>query len=98
HATEKSIEELGDKVTDEERTNVDAAIEALKAALETDDVEDITAKTQALGEISGQIAQKAYEQAQSEEGPAAGAETETAQANDDDVVDADFEEVKEDDK
>ena len=98
HATEKSIEELGDKVTDEERTNVDAAIEALKAALEMDDVEDITAKTQALGEISGQIAQKAYEQAQSEEGPATGAETETAQANDDDVVDADFEEVKEDDK
>ncbi len=98
HATEKSIEELGDKVSDEERTNVDAAIEALKAALETEDIEDITAKTQALGEISGQIAQKAYEQAQSEEGPAAGAETETAQANDDDVVDADFEEVKGDDK
>jgi molecular chaperone DnaK len=99
HATQKSIEELGDKVTDEERANVDSAIEALTAALETDDVEEISAKAQALGEISGQIAQKAYEQAQqAEEGAGASAETETAQANDDDVVDADFEEVKEDDK
>ena len=101
HATEKSVEELGDKVSDEERTSVDTAIADLKQALETDDVEDITAKSEKLGEVSGQIAQRAYEEAQKSEdaaGGAPGAETETAQANDDDVVDADFEEVKEDDK
>ena len=101
HATEKSVEELGDKVSDEERASVDTAIADLKQALETDDVEDITAKSEKLGEVSGQIAQRAYEEAQKSEdaaGGAPGAETETAQANDDDVVDADFEEVKEDDK
>ena len=59
-------------------------------------LDDITAKTQKLAEVSGQIAQKAYEaqQAQGEAQPQA--EPETAQADDDNVVDADFEEVKDD--
>ncbi len=103
HATEKSITELGDKVSDEERSSAEAAIADLKQALEGDDVEDITAKTQKLGEVSGQIAQRAYEEAQ-KEGEAATAEAqgegaaETASADEDNVVDADFEEVKEDEK
>ena len=101
HATQKSIDELGDKVSDEERSSAEAAIADLKQALEGEDVEDITAKTQALGEVSGQIAQRAYEEAQ-KEGEAAAAESqaggETASADDGDVVDADFEEVKEDEK
>ncbi len=99
HATQKSIEELGEKVSDEERSNVDAAIAELKAALETDDVESITAKTQTLGELSGQIAQRAYEEAQQSgdgEAEEPQPETETAQAGEDNVVDADFEEVKDD--
>ena len=96
HATQKSVEELSEQVTEEERGNIDSAIAALKAALELDDVEDITAKTAALGELSGAIAQKAYEKAQA--GTPDGAQPETANADNDDVVDADFEEVKEDDK
>jgi len=98
HATQKSIEELGEKVSSEERSNVEAAIEELKKALETDDVGDITAKTEKLGELSVQIAQRAYEAAQQAEAGAAGEaqpEAETAGA-DDNVVDADFEEVKDD--
>lgn len=103
HATEKSITELGDKVSDEERSSAEAAIADLKQALEGDDVEDITSKTQKLGEVSGQIAQRAYEEAQKED-EAATAEAqgegaaETASADEDNVVDADFEEVKEDEK
>ena len=103
HATEKSITELGDKVSDEERSSAEAAIADLKQALEGDDVEDITSKTQKLGEVTGQIAQRAYEEAQ-KEGEAATAEAqaegaaETASADEENVVDADFEEVKEDEK
>jgi molecular chaperone DnaK len=97
HATQKSVEELSEQVTEEERGNIDSAVAALKTALETDDVEDITAKTAALGELSGAIAQKAYEQAQAAgaAGEAGAAEAETATADNDDVVDADFEEVTE---
>ncbi len=101
HATQKSIEELGDKVSDEERSSAEAAIADLKQALEGDDVEDITAKTQKLGEVSGQIAQRAYEEAQKESEAAAGSaqpDGENASADEGEVVDADFEEVKEDEK
>ncbi|TDJ65216.1 MAG: molecular chaperone DnaK [Proteobacteria bacterium] len=97
HATQKSIEELGDKVSDEERENITTAIADLNQALESDDVADIEAKTQKLGELSGQIAQRAYEAEQTAAGTKdASAETETAAAGDENVVDADFEEVKDD--
>jgi molecular chaperone DnaK len=100
HATQKSVDDLAEQVTEEERGNINSAIEALKTALESDDVEDITAKTAALGELSGALAQKAYEKAQAsgEAGKPGDAQDETANADNDDVVDADFEEVKEDDK
>lgn len=102
HATQKSIEELGDKISEEERSNAESAIEELKQALDGDDVEDITAKTQKLGEVSGQIAQRAYEEAQKEgEAAATGGpqpENESATTEGESVVDADFEEVKEDEK
>ena len=99
HATEKSIEELGEQVSAEEKTEVEGAIAALKTALEGDDVADIEAKTQTLGELSGKIAPRAYEaQAQQEAANAnpAAEEAATAGADDGDVVDADFEEVKDD--
>ena len=100
HATEKSVEELGEQVSAEEKTEIEGAIAALKTALEGDDAAEIEAKSQALGELSGKIAQRAYE-AQAQQEGAAGAEApgdEGASANVDegDVVDADFEEVKED--
>ncbi len=100
HATRKSLEELGDKVSEDERKEVDAAIADVEKALEGEDAADINAKAQRLGEVSGKIAQKAYEATQAEGGGAkseGGADTETASA-DDNVVDADFEEVKDDKK
>jgi len=100
HATEKSLEDLGDKVTPEERAQVEAAVSDLKDALKTDDKELLETKSKALAEASASLAQKAYEQAQQEAGgPAAadaGAGGAEGGAADDGVVDAEFEEVKED--
>lgn len=97
HATEKSINELGDQVSAEEKAEIETAIGALKTALEGDDTADIEAKTQALGELSGKIAQRAYEAQAAEAGDggsAKGDEPHGKAADDGDVVDADFEEVK----
>ena len=97
HATEKSLSDLGDQVPDEEKTAIEGAISELKTALEGDDLEDIKAKSEALMQASMKLGEMAY-QAQQEaggdgDGPAA------AQADGaDDVVDADFEEVDDDDK
>ena len=98
HATEKSLKDLGDKVEAGEKEAIDVAIAELKTATEGDDKDAIEAKTQALTEAAGKIAEKAYAQSQ-EAGSAEGApEGEQAQATDDEVVDAEFEEVKEDNK
>jgi len=102
HATTKSLTDLGDKVSTEDKTAIEAAIEALKAESKSDDKAAIEAKTQTLAELSGKIAQQAY-------GAASGADaegfTEAAQAAEAaqektkdkpaDVVDAEFEEVVE---
>ncbi len=100
HASKKSLEDLGENVEDEERQDIESAIETLEKAIEGDDVDDITAKTQHLAELSGKIAQKAYEAqaAESAEGEGAAEATENTQEGEDDgnVVDADFEEVKDD--
>ncbi len=93
HATEQTIKDLGDKVDDAEKAAIEAAIEELREAAKGESLEEITTKTQALTELSGQLAQKAY--AESAE---AGEGGEQAEAADDDVVDAEFEEVKDDDK
>ena len=99
HATTKSLEELGDKVGTNEKTSVEAAIEDLKQTLKEDDKTEIETKTKTLEELFGKLAQQAYSQ-----GEAQGAEgfTEAAQKaadnqpNDDrdNVVDAEFEEIK----
>jgi molecular chaperone DnaK len=98
HATQKSMEELGDKVSDEEKADIEASIEALKEVMKGDDKEAIEAKTKDLTEKSGKLAERLYAQ-KAEEGGEAAPEAEQASANpgaDDDVVDAEFEEVKED--
>jgi molecular chaperone DnaK len=95
HSTEKSIKDLGDKVEADEKAAAEAAITELKAALEGDDKDAIEAKTQALTEAAGKIAEKAYAEKAAEAGAQPGdGQTEDAAA-DDDVVDAEFEEVKE---
>jgi molecular chaperone DnaK len=94
HSAKKMLEEAGDKATDEEKAAVEAAIGELEEALKGDDKDDIEAKTKALTEASHSIAEKMYaEQAAQAEGADASAE-----AADDDAVDAEFEEVKDDDK
>ena len=94
HATEKSLEDLGEKVEAEERAKVESAVSDLKEALTGDDKEVIETKLSALAEASAPMAQKAYEAAAAEGGEAG---AEGAQAADDGVVDAEFEEVKDDD-
>jgi len=98
NATEKSIEELGEQVTAEEKTAIEAAVTELKEVVKEGDKEAIEAKTTALTELSGKLAERAYAQQAGAEGtPEGGVEQPTADA-DDSVVDAEFEEVKDDDK
>ncbi|PCH85814.1 MAG: molecular chaperone DnaK [Piscirickettsiaceae bacterium] len=95
HATEKSIEEMGDKVEESEKADIDTAIEALKEAVKGDDKAVIEEKTEALTALSGKLAEKMYADA----GAAEGAAEPTSEGESaDDVVDAEFEEVKDDDK
>ncbi|KQV10533.1 Fe-S protein assembly chaperone HscA [Rhizobium sp. Root1203] len=96
HSSEKSLKDYGDKVSEADRTAISDAIAALKSATEaTDpDAEDIKAKTQTLMEVSMKLGQAIYE-AQQAEGGSADA---SAEGGDDNVVDADYEEVKDDDR
>ena len=94
HATKKSMAEAGDKLTDDEKQPVLDAIAALESVLGSDDQEEIEAKTKALTDASAKIAEKLYAAAD------AGAQATDAggRSADDDVVDAEFEEVKDDEK
>jgi len=76
HGTEKSIKDLGDKVEADEKAAAETAIVELKAALEGDDKAVIEAKTEALTEAAGKIAEKAYAEQQ---GAAEGAQPESGQ-------------------
>ncbi len=100
HATRKSMEELGDKLEAEEKSNIEAAIKELEEAIKGDDKADIEAKTQKLTEASGKMAERLYAQQQPEGAAQAGGGTEgsTETAKDEDVVDAEFEEIKDDKK
>ena len=98
NAAEKSLTDLGDQVEAEDKSNIEAAIAALKTALEGTDKDDIAAKTEALTAAAGKLAEKAYAaNAEGEEGPVDANAEPSANANDD-VVDAEFEEVKDDKK
>ena len=97
HATTKAMEDLGDKVSGEERAKVESAANDLKEALKGDDLAAIEAKTKALADASGDIAQRAYQEAQQKE-EGAGERASAGSGDDADVVDADFDEVDESDK
>jgi len=96
HASEKSLKELGEKASGEERHAVESAISDLKSAMERDEKDAIEAKTAALAQASAAIAQKLY--AQQGEQEAAGGGTGDADSPSEGVVDAEFEEVDEDRK
>ncbi|MBT8047856.1 MAG: molecular chaperone DnaK [Xanthomonadales bacterium] len=93
HATRSSLKEMGDKVSDDERKNVESAIEQVEEAMKGDDKQAIESAVEKLSEAGQVIYQKAAEQAQSQEQAEAGDEPAS-----DDVVDAEFEEVDGDKK
>ncbi|MDX1756973.1 MAG: molecular chaperone DnaK [Marinobacter sp.] len=99
HTVRKTLDDAGDKVSDGEKESIEAAIKELEEALAGSDKEDIEAKTQKLTEVSSELAQKMYaEQAeQAQQGAAQDAGATQSEAADD-AVDAEFEEVKDDDK
>ncbi len=102
YATEKSIKEMGDKIDDATKTDVESAIASLKTAIETEDTEEIKRLSETLTQTSHKLAEAMYQQASQAQGEAGGDGTDGpsgqgAGAADDDVVDADFEEVKEED-
>ncbi len=95
HSTEKSVKEYGDKVSAEDKAAIEAAVVELKGVIDGDDAEVIREKTDALAQASMKLGEAMYKASQAEaEAQAAG----DAAEDDDDVVDADFEEVKDDDK
>ena len=98
HNIEKAVADLGDEVTADEKSAIDDATKALKEAMDKGSVEDINAKSEALMNAAGPVMQKAYSK-MSGEGAAAGASaggTNDSAPKDDNVVDADFQEVKDD--
>jgi molecular chaperone DnaK len=92
HSTEKSLAEFGDKVGEAEKSAIEQARADLKAALETENVEDIKAKTQALTQASMKLGEAMYA-AQQAAGGAEGEQPAAGGQADDGVVDAEFEEV-----
>ncbi len=109
HATEKSVEDLGDQVSAEEKASIEAAVAAVKEAVKTDNLAEIEEKTKSLAELSGKLAERVYgQQAEAGQAAADGASQDASSQGDgqpksktggnDDVVDAEFEEVKDDNR
>ena len=99
HATRKTLEESADKVEPDEKGAIESALSELEEALKGDDKDDIEAKTRALTEASGSLAQRMYEEQASAaggEGPDSGSATDASAEPD--AVDAEFEEVRDDRK
>lgn len=96
HATRKQLEEVGDNLDSAEKEKIEAAIGELETAVKSNDKEQIEAKQQALIEASAKLMEAAQQQGQAAGGADAGAQQQSKQ--DDDVVDAEFEEVKDDEK
>lgn len=101
HATKKSMDDLGDKVEEQEKKDIEAAIADLEEELKGDNKEAITEKTTKLTEVAGKLAEKAYaqEQASAEAGANEAPEaTDNANTDGEDIVDAEFEEVEDEKK
>lgn len=102
HAVSKTLKEAGDKVSASDKTAIEQAIEALKEAIKTDDKDQIEAKTKTLTDASAKLAEQMYAQGAQAGGPQAsqqpGEGEEGAQKKQENVVDAEFEEVKGEDK
>ncbi|WP_101759801.1 molecular chaperone DnaK [Oceanicoccus sp. KOV_DT_Chl] len=97
NATKKTLEEAGDKATDEEKSAIEAALAEAETAVTGDDSAAMEAATQKLTEASSSLAQKLYaEQAAAAEAAGGAEQADSSDEASDDAVDAEFEEVKED--
>ena len=92
HAVEKSLKDLGDKVEADEKKRIEEAVSALREAMKGEDKAAIEAKTEALTEVSGKLAERVYAQQQGQQASAEGA-AEKHEGAKEEVVDAEFEEV-----
>jgi molecular chaperone DnaK len=101
YSTERSIRDLGDKVDESTKSKVEDAVAALRKAMEGNDAGEIKRLSEELTQQSHKLAEAMYQQAsrgEQETGQEAGGDASGAKAQEEDVVDADFEEVKEDKK
>ncbi|MDR9438455.1 MAG: molecular chaperone DnaK [Halomonas sp.] len=98
HAARKTLEEAGDKASDEEKQAIETAATELEEAIKGDDKDDIQAKLDTLTEASGNLAQKMYAEQGDAAGEAGEAGGEAGAKQEDDVVDAEYEEVNDDQK
>lgn len=98
HSTKQLLDEHKDEVSDDEKTAIEAAITELKEAMKADDKEAIDTKVQSLSEVAQPLAEKAQAKVATDAGGDGFTDAANAGAQDADVVDADFEEVKDDDK
>jgi len=97
HAAEKSLKDFADKVSAADKSAIEAAVTALRSALEGDEAETIKARTDDLVQASMKLGEAMYKAQQGEGGAAPGGEA-GAHAHEDDVIDADFKEVGGDEK
>ncbi len=98
HSSEKTLSELGDKVAEADKGTMDSAMAELKSALEGEDAAAIKAKTEALAQVSMKLGEALYKEQAGASGDAAGGEESSGKASgEEDVVDADFEEVEDED-
>ena len=93
--SEKTLEEVGDKLPDTDKKPVEDAVAELKAAKEADNLDDMKTKKEALEKVAQELAVKLYQQAAPEQGAQA---ADGAASNDDNTVDGDFEDVSDDKK
>ena len=94
----KSLADYGDKLDAAEKEKIEAALKEAEEAVKGDDKAAIDAKAEALGAASQKLGEMVYAQAQAEAQAGESAQAESSAKKDDDVVDADFEEVKDDKK
>jgi molecular chaperone DnaK len=99
HAVTKSMKEAGDKVPADEKQAIEKAIESLKEVLKGNDKDLIDSKTKELADASGKMAERVYAQGQTQGAPGGTTEEQTSEKpQGENIVDAEFEEVKDDKK
>jgi len=99
HQTEKSLSEHGDKISDDEKSAIESDIEALKTAMESDNLDNIQSKLEALATSSMKLGEAIYKSEQADGGEAAeAADADMSGEADETIVDADFEEVDDEDE